>query len=146
MVPLIRQNLCPISFVDLEPRAYIDAILGVYELNRVELLTDVFLWAYERSTQHYAAISQSLGQPNTFRLQYRNQLIQVVGEVVRALKPPSVKTVAAIAKALVPPEHLDDFVRMAIGELENLHEGNFARFRVRPSEFQAWQAAILGSR
>ena len=30
-------------------RAYIDGIRGVYELNRIELLRDVFIWAYERS-------------------------------------------------------------------------------------------------
>lgn len=48
-LPLILQNLCPLSFVDVPERAYIDAILGVYELNRVELLRDVFIWAYERS-------------------------------------------------------------------------------------------------
>lgn len=31
-------------------RAYIDGVLGIYELNRVELLRDVFVWAYERSS------------------------------------------------------------------------------------------------
>lgn len=33
MIPLIRQDLCPLSFVDVPDRAYIDGILGVYELN-----------------------------------------------------------------------------------------------------------------
>jgi hypothetical protein len=30
---------------------YTDAILGVYELNRVDLLKDVFIWAYEWSAR-----------------------------------------------------------------------------------------------
>ena len=45
-LPLIRHDLCPISFVDVPARAYIDGLLGVYELNRVELAADVFRWAY----------------------------------------------------------------------------------------------------
>ena len=35
-IPLIRGNLCPVSFVDVPERAYIDGILGVYELNRID--------------------------------------------------------------------------------------------------------------
>lgn len=32
---------------------------------------------------------------------------------------------AAAVDQLLPPEHLDDFVRMAIRELDNLHEANY---------------------
>jgi hypothetical protein len=28
---------------------------------------------------------------------------------------------------------------MSESELVNLHEGNFARYQIRPSEFEAWQ-------
>lgn len=42
-IPLIRGNLCPLSFVDVPDRAYIDGTVAVYELNRIELLRDVFV-------------------------------------------------------------------------------------------------------
>jgi len=35
-LPLIRENLSPLSFVDVPEQAYVDGMLGVYELNRVE--------------------------------------------------------------------------------------------------------------
>jgi Fic/DOC family len=54
-LPLIRRNLCPLSFVDVPERAYVDGILGVYELNRIELLRDVFVWAYGRSCAHVSS-------------------------------------------------------------------------------------------
>ncbi|MDP3192162.1 Fic family protein, partial [Rhodoferax sp.] len=44
-IPLIRHNLCPLSFIDVPQQAYVDAMIGVYELNRIELLRDVFVWA-----------------------------------------------------------------------------------------------------
>ncbi len=144
-IPLVRRNLCPLSFVDVPRRAYIDAVLGVYELNRVELLADVFVWAYERSCRHYAAIRQSLGEPDSFRLRFRNELIDVVGGIVRSLARPTVEEVTEAASVRVPPEHLDDFVRMAVTELHNMHEGNYARFRLRPSEYHAWRKAPGGT-
>jgi len=38
-------------------------VLGVYELTKIDLLKDVFIWAYERSAARYAAVRQSLGNP-----------------------------------------------------------------------------------
>lgn len=141
-IPLARHNLCPLSFVDVPERAYVDGLLGVYELNRVELLRDVFVWAYERSAQSYAAIRQSLGEPDRFKLRFRNELTEVIGDIVRRRARPIVEEVTAAAAERVPPEHLDDFVRMSVKELESLHEGNYARFRLRPSEYQAWRDAL----
>jgi len=141
-IPLVRNNLCLLSFVDVPQRVYIDGLVGIYELNRVELLLDVFVWAYERSSDRYAAIRQSLGEPDEFRLRFRNELIEVVSDIVRRLTRPTVEEVAAAVAGRLPQEHLDDFVRMAVKELEDLHEGNYARFRLRPSEYDAWRKAV----
>ena len=137
-IPFIRENLSPLSFIDVPERAYVEGLLGVYELNRVELLRDVFVWAYERSAKRYVAVRQSLGEPDKFRLRFRNELTEVVGNIVRGGLAPTVEAVTKVAREHVPAEHLDDFVRMTINDLENLHEGNFARSRLRPSEFHAW--------
>ncbi len=123
--------------MDVPERAYIDDRLGVYELNRYELLRDVFIWTYERSCQRYAAVRQSLGEPNQFRLRYRKQLMQIVQTMVQQQLSPKVEVANEIAaKLVIPTEHLDHFVR----ELLSLHEGNFVRYRLRPSEFFAWAA------
>ena len=137
-IPFIRENLSPLSFMDVPERAYIEGLLGIYELNRVELLRDVFVWAYERSAKRYVAVRQSLGEPDKFRLRFRNELTEVVGNIVRGGLTPTVEAVTKVAREHVPAEQLDDFVRMTINDLGNLHEGNFARFKLRPSEFHAW--------
>lgn len=137
-IPFIRENLSPLAFIDVPERAYVEGLLGVYELNRIELLRDVFVWAYERSAKRYVAVRQSLGEPDKFRFRFRNELTDVVGNIVRGGLAPTVEAVTKVAREHVPAEHLDDFVRMTINDLENLHEGNFARFRLRPSEFHAW--------
>jgi len=138
-IPFVRENLSPLSFIDVPERAYVEGLLGVYELNRVDLLRDVFVWAYERSAKRYVAVRQSLGEPDKFRLKFRNELTEVVGEIVRGGMAPTVEQVTKAASGCVPAEHLDDFVRMTTKDLENLHEGNFARFRLRPSEYHNWR-------
>lgn len=37
-IPLIKVNLCPLSFVGFPERAYVDNTMAVYDFNRVELL------------------------------------------------------------------------------------------------------------
>ena len=140
-IPLIQHNLCPLSFVDVPPAAYISAMLGVYELNRIELLRDVFAWAYKRSCARYSAVRQSLGEPDPFRLRYRALIFDTVAEVVRAAmnKQRAIAFVARQARQHLPPADQHRFVEVTETELMSLHEGNMARYRLRPSEFEAWR-------
>ena len=140
-IPFIRVNLSPLSFTDLPRDLYSQAMLGVYELNRIELLRDVFVWAYERSAARYAAVRQSLGEPDPFRLKYRDALRSVVGEVVRAGmdRKMAATHMAEWAAANVDEGDREQFREVAEAELLGLHEGNFARYAIRPGEFSAWQ-------
>jgi hypothetical protein len=140
-IPLIKGNFLPLSFTDVPRGAYTEAFLGVYELNRVDLLRDVFIWAYERSVARYTAVRQSLGEPDPFRLKYREALRAVVSEIVRAGMD---RKAAAAHISSWAADHIDAldrerFREIAEGELLGLHEGNFARYQIRPAEFRAWQ-------
>jgi DNA-binding transcriptional ArsR family regulator len=137
-IPLIRANLCPLSFVDVPERAYIAGTLAVYEMTRVELLRDVFVWAYERSCERYVVIRDSVAEPDRFRMRYREALTEVIGQIVRAKRQPSAENVRALAKDIVDASDLEKFVELAIQEFRHLGEFNIARYRVRLSEYWAW--------
>ncbi len=140
-IPLIRENLSPVSFVDVPERAYVDGILGVYELNRIELLRDVFAWAYGRSCARYSAVRQSLGEPDPFRFRYRTFVADIVAGIVRAHLDK--KNAAAFIKQRamedVPKEDQARFIEVVETEMMGLHEGNIARYRLRPIEYQIWR-------
>ncbi len=106
-LPLFRANLCPLPFLDVPEQAYSRATQGVYELTRVELLRDLYVWAYERSTQEYLAIKQDLAEPDPTRLAYRELIKQTIREVVQH---PEADTLAAIAHAVedVPQADRDE--------------------------------------
>jgi len=44
-----------------------------------------------------------------------------------------------VEKNDIPEAEREKFRDMAEAELVSLHEGNFARYQIRPSEFEAWQ-------
>jgi len=142
-IPLIQHNLCPLSFLDVPEDQYINGLLGVYELNRIELLRDVFVWTYERSCQRYQVVRHALGAPDAFRLRYRQALIDCVGEAIRQVGQGKIddagEVLSHLAKDLVDEDDRDHFLKIAKEEIAALHEGNFARYRLRPGEFLAWQ-------
>lgn len=138
-IPLICCNLCPLSFIDVPQQAYIDAMIGVYELNRIELLRDVFVWAYERSCQQYLAVRQQLIPPDIFRLRYRAELSEAVRAIVRGGQSASARAIRATLPATVAVDDRAKFFALIEEEFKNLHAGNAIRFGLRPLEFAAWK-------
>ena len=51
----------------------------------------------------------------------------------------AVARIAAWSQKEIDPGGRRRFAELAEAELISLHEGNFARYRIRPSEFAAWR-------
>ncbi|MCU0749469.1 MAG: Fic family protein [Akkermansiaceae bacterium] len=140
-LPFVRHNLIPLTYVDVLPTDYLQGMLGVYELNRIDLLRDVFVWAYERSCARYSAIRRSLGEPDPFRLRHRDWLIAIIGEIVSQKLSPE-KTISMLLEKLPALQDPDDQNRapgVIQAELDSLHEGNIARYQIHPEAFRSWQ-------
>nr|WP_246560219.1 Fic family protein [Geobacter grbiciae] len=138
-IPLVKHNLCPLSFIDVPKRSYVEGILGVYELNRIELLRDVFVWGYERSVKRYLSTREELGEPDPFRMKYRTALTEVIRNVVLQPNVDSREFVNTWTAKQIPESDRQRFIELVHTELRGMHEGNIARFRLRPGEFQHWQ-------
>ena len=141
-IPLIKENLRPLSFTDVHSEAYVKSLLGVYEKNDVGLIRDLFLWAYKRSAQRYSAIQQAMGEPNLLKLKYR-ALIQKIIRAVILDKVSGNRIVAKVKNLLkseeIPEADANELFKVLETEILSLHDGNIARFKIRPSEFQKWK-------
>ena len=138
-IPLIKANLCPLSFIDVPQRPYIDALLGVYEMNRVDLLRDVFVGAYERSCQQYVAVRSQLVPPDLFRLRHRVALAQAIRAIVQGGLAPTESTVRRTLPPTVPPPEKEHFIQLVQEEFDSLHAGNAVRFGLHALEFTSWE-------
>ena len=122
-------------------RAYVEGTIAVYEQNRVELLRDVFAWAYARSCAQYRVVRESMGQPDPLRLRYRDALAEAVRHTVASLLPPDTAMLRQWAEEHgVPEEDRDPFAERALSLLVSLHEGNAGRSRITPVQLTAWLA------
>lgn len=140
-IPLLYHNLCPMSFVDVPSTMYINGYLGVYELNRIELLSDVFVWAYKRSCLLYSTTRQTLGEPDPFRMRYRDLIHETVTHIVknRMKKGQAIETIKKKVNEVSSSIEKEQFVQTVETELRGLHEGNIARYRLSPSEYDSWK-------
>jgi hypothetical protein len=140
-IPLVRANLAPLSFTDVPQDLYTRAMLAIYELNRIEPLKELFIWAYQRSAARYVAVQQTIGEPDPFRLTYRNELREVIAMVITGLvgRQDVEKVIVEATPATVAAHDRETFTQLVQSELLVINDGNFARYRVRPSQFKAWK-------
>lgn len=140
-IPLIRKNLKPLSFTEVQQAAYVPALLGVYERNDISLIRDLYVWAYTRSAQKYTAIQQSMGEPNVLKLKYRTENNEIVRSIILEQIPGS-QLVQRIKESIhnkIPKADRVAVFDLIENEFLNLHEGNIARFKVLPSKYQTWK-------
>ncbi|TDQ08876.1 Fic family protein [Pedobacter metabolipauper] len=139
-IPLIKQNLSPLSFIDVPEDLYFKGMMAVYEHNDINLLKEVFLWAYERSAQKYAVIRQSIGEPDIFKLKYRDSIRNLITTIIiNELDSKDAQKRIKINVEELPKEDREQFISSVETELMAIHEGNFARYRVSQREFFNWQ-------
>jgi Fic family protein len=133
-IPLMLYNCAPLSFLDVDPRDYAKAMLGIYELFDVTIAVELFAWTYRRSIRKYQVILESLGLPDAFRVRHREHLSEAVQRLVRERQPLQ----QAISNTGVPAEEVGAFGEMLEAELNALTPHNCARYRITLGEVQAW--------
>ena len=136
-IPLMLYNQAPLSFLDVSPQDYAQAVLGVYEFRDVSIAVDLFDWTYRRSLKKYSVILESMGAPDPARLRYREMLNEAVGLVVGDKNSVQATLAALALTALTAP----GFEALLRDELKNLEVFNCARYRLTMTQTEAWIAA-----
>jgi len=146
-IPFIRENICPLSFMEVPKKDYVAGLLGVYECNKVDLLRDVFVWAYERSCSRYSVVQRSIGGADPFRIRYRELLAQIISQTVKECtsRRDASTLIKKCANEQIPKEERNRFIEVAETELLSLHEGNIARYRLTPKQYHEWKDVWRGA-
>ena len=72
VIPLLKADLAPMSFLAIDDHAYIRGILGVYELNDVSLLREAYVNGYVASAEQYRHLRPVVIDPAKGGLEYRS--------------------------------------------------------------------------
>ena len=84
-IPLIRAGLCPVSFLATPKSAYINGIHGVYEMNRTELIRDVYVSSYMNSAYQFHRDRDRSLVPSQVSFRFRNAITEKVKELITTL-------------------------------------------------------------
>lgn len=136
-IPLLKSDLAPMSFVAMDDGDYIDGLIGVYELNNVSLLREVYLDAYLASAEKYRVLRAEVDSPEKAALAYRGFVREAVRQSVleyKAFRPEVVRAMAV--EAGVPDGDLDGVVSYVGAQIAGLHEGNVIRYRLKPGDLK----------
>lgn len=134
-IPFIRNNFSPLSFNETDRTQYIQAIISVYEQNDTQALSELFINAYRSSAARYQVAKMSLVAPHPLKTKYRQFIRTGMTQLILTLKnKASALNYAEVAKS--DRSHLSELID---AEIQNLHEGNFAKFDVQPSDFERWR-------
>jgi Fic family protein len=80
-IPLIVNNLVPLSFNDIAKDDYIDALIAIYELNEITPLLEIYIYSYLQTCQAYNATAEAVGF-DEIRVRYREQRREIIRKII----------------------------------------------------------------
>ena len=141
IIPLIKGDYVPQSFVEVDQDSYLKAMIAVYELNEVGPLADAYAWSYQRSCQRYDTTAHAVGFDEIAAI-YRPQRRALVTDLVRAKVPPDKVAdwlINNVPVAIVEPQHREKFISDVLAELQHLDASRIGGLGITRQELEAWQ-------
>lgn len=136
-VPLLKADLAPMSFLTMDDADYIDGLIGIYELNNVALLREVYIDSYLASAEKYRVLRAEVETPEKAALAYREFVREAVRRSVLEFKAFRADKVLAMAtEAGISEEDRDAVVAYVGQQVRGLHEGNVIRYKLRPADLE----------
>lgn len=136
-IPLLKADLAPMSFLTMDDAAYIDGLIGLYELGNVGLLREVFIDSYLASAEKYRVMRAEVDAPARAAIVYRDFVREAVRySVLQSKAFDQSKMLELAAKHQIPDDERDSVVAYAYEQFKGLHEGNLIRYRLTVEDIE----------
>jgi len=142
-IPLIKQNLVPLSFNAINKEEYTSATLAVYELNNTMPLEDLYCFSYGKSCQEYDVTVDSLGFDEV-RVRFRRQRRDVVQQIVlRLLKGTAQKSfIREQAQQFIPSKYQARFINCIEEDLQEISPQRIIGMGITLEQLEQWQRKL----
>jgi Fic family protein len=139
IIPLIKNDSVPQSFVDADKNDYMKALICFYEFNEVLPLAELYCWSYFRTCEHYDTTVQVLGFDEISVL-YRSQRRALVGDIVRSMI--ALQDEPAFLETHIPSdvnaEHREKFLHDVMADLDQLDAARLPGLGIDKAQLQEW--------
>lgn len=139
-IPLLKNNLVPLSFNDVNKDDYIASMLAIYEFNSVEPLADVYCASYFRTCMQYSLAAKN-NVYDEIRVRFRQQRRELIRHIIlnKLATQEWQSYVNTQAKKIIPADALADFIQDIHEDLELIAPERLAGLGVSKQELEAWQ-------
>lgn len=139
-IPLVRHNLVPLSFNDIDKDDYASAVIVTYEQNDVIPLAELYVSSYLRSCKLYSATAEALGI-DPLRVQYRQTRRDMIRDIVQQCLHGDLLNayIQAQVEKCVPECHREKFTSDLHTDLANLAPFSIAGMGISLRDLEAWQ-------
>lgn len=145
-IPLIKNNLVPLSFNDVERSDYASALISIYELQAQRPILDLYIFSYMRTCAAYDSTVNSIGFDEV-RVRYRQQRRALIREIIlnKLVGAPLKEYITSQTQKLVKEEDRDDFLGDILEDLKYIDTIRLVGLGVTPEQLNAWTAAVAAS-
>jgi len=146
-IPLIIQNLVPLSFNDINRNNYISAMIAIYELQDVRPLVDLFFLSYMRTCAMYDSTMKAIGVDET-RIRYRQQRRTIIREIIEKtlVGPHMALFIETESQKTIPPTDRDKFIKNIHEDLDQMDLSRVAGMGLTPQQVAIWCEAYRKER
>ncbi len=138
-IPLLTQNLVPLSFGEVDKDDYLKATLAIYELNNTAPLMELYCFSYFRTCIQYdKSVESELW--DTIRARYRTQRRTMLGYIIKKQIVGRVlqEYIQGQAEKLIPEHDREAFIEDVFEDIKYIDEPRLVGLGVTPEELEAW--------
>lgn len=143
-IPLIKANLVPLSFNDVDREAYTSSVIAIYELQDIRPLLDLYLFSYMRTCAMYDSTVKALGFDEV-RVRYRQQRRAIIRDIIiNKLSGASMKEyISDQALKLIKEEDRTPFFEDVIEDLREIDLSRITGLGITPDQLNMWINSAL---
>jgi Fic family protein len=137
--PLIKNNLVPLSFSDIEQTDYISALISIYEFQEVGPLVDLYAFSYLRTAKIYDATIEASGFDEV-RALYRSIRRKILRDIIsKNLHKMALESfITALPMNEIQKEHREHFIKNIREDLEQLDASRIAGLGITKAELERY--------
>lgn len=138
-IPLVKNNLVPLSFNAIEKVDYAAAMIAIYELNEIQPLVELYSASYLNSCQQYDVTAESLGF-DEIRVRYRQQRREIIKEIVVSLLAGDAMKAYIDSRTAqsIPEDDREDFIEDVNEDLREISPQRIAGMGITREQLQRW--------
>jgi fido (protein-threonine AMPylation protein) len=138
-IPLIKNNLVPLSFHDIERDDYASAMIAVYELQDIHPILDLYIFSYMRTCSMYDSTVKT-SRFDEIRVRCRQQRRDIISGIINynLIGKAMNDYIATQTSKFIKKEDQDSFMEDVMQDLKEINEVRIFGLTITPAQLKNW--------